>query len=93
MTLFSLLLPEDLKREVLRFLHKRYFDVVLDELFLVTERLKDIPLSAENCDIAILLLYQAPRWAYIYRMGDRRGAVYNILKLRKGREGKMASVP
>jgi len=38
MTLF-LLLPQDLKREASRYLHKKYYDVVLDELLLFTERL------------------------------------------------------
>ena len=33
----SSLLPEDLKREMSRYLHKLYYDVVLNELLLMTE--------------------------------------------------------
>jgi len=34
--------PEDLKREVSRYLHKKYYDIVLDELLLMIEPLANI---------------------------------------------------
>jgi len=41
MSLFVLGLCEDLKREVSKYLHKKYYDVVLDELLLMTEYIRD----------------------------------------------------
>ena len=39
MSLFSLL-PEDLKRETSRYLHKKYYEIVLDELIVMTMFIK-----------------------------------------------------
>ena len=40
MSLFLMMCPEDLKREVSRILHKTYYLVVLDELLLMTEGIR-----------------------------------------------------
>ena len=91
---YLLIFPEDLRKEVSRFLHKKCFDVVLEELLLVTERLVDIPIFTKNCEITLLLIHRTPRWAYLYRVSDGyERNIYNILKLKKKREGKMQSLP
>lgn len=51
MSLF-LTLPQDLKREASQYLHKKYYEVVLDELLLMTKAIKGcmVPEHQRTCN-------------------------------------------
>jgi len=88
-------LPNDLKKEVARYLHKKYFDVVLDELLLVTEYVSFYEHNRYATKITLISFGNSynirSRWIWSVPYSD--DPIRNILFERKRCSGKMASLP
>ena len=92
MILFSVF-PEDLKKETLTYLHKKYYDVVLDELLLVTEWVRLSEHNALEVKFTIINIDHIPRWVRVVVPLFKTMSIRNILNERKRKSGKMASIP
>jgi hypothetical protein len=98
------LLPEDLKRELGKWLHRLYFAVVLDELKLmtgpVTESLDKVQFSNQPLSYPY---YISPCYSYVDQCNILRWQVYqqvnnerridNTNEMKKRVSGKMARLP
>jgi len=86
------IIPEDLKRETSRFLHRKYFEVVMRELCLVTTLIRIGNPDPEETEFSIVIYRHVPRWAWI-TPSRKKPRIRNILFERKRCSGKMASLP
>jgi len=87
------LVPEDLKREISRFLHKKYLDVVMVELVSSTECISFYGYNQYETKLAVVCYCYVPRWVWIYPDFYNKLNTHNILFERKRCSGKMQSLP